>query len=159
MVPGVFLQDEIKINVQHTLLMGFRYDYNSVHGNIYTPRLGYKWSLNEKNIFRLNAGMGYRVVNVYAEDHAALTGARIVEIKSALKPERSYNINLNYIKKIFTENGSFIGFDAAVFYTYFNNRIVGNFEKDPNKIIYDNLSGYAESKGMSLNMDMAFVSG
>ncbi|MBP7477275.1 MAG: TonB-dependent receptor [Chitinophagales bacterium] len=158
-LPGVFLQDEIKINVQHTLLMGFRYDYNSVHGNIYTPRLGYKWSLNEKNIFRLNAGMGYRVVNVYAEDHAALTGARIVEIKSALKPERSYNINLNYIKKIFTENGSFIGFDAAIFYTYFNNRIVGNFEKDPNKIIYDNLAGYAESKGMSLNMDMSFVSG
>lgn len=158
-LPGIFIQDEIKINIQHKLLMGFRYDYNSVHGNIYTPRIGYKWSLNEKNVFRLNAGMGYRVVNVYAEDHAALTGARVVELKSALKPERSYNVNLNYIKKIFTENGSFIGFDASIFYTYFNNRIVGNFEKDPNKIIYDNLAGYAESKGLSLNMDMAFAMG
>lgn len=158
-LPGLFIQDEIFITEKHKLLLGFRYDYNSYHGNIYTPRFAYKWSINDKNIFRLNAGTGFRVVNLFTEDHAALTGARIVEIKNELNPEQSYNVNLNYIKKIYSKNGTFIGLDASAFYTYFNNRIVGDFDADPNKIIYDNLSGYAESKGISLNIDVAFNNG
>jgi outer membrane receptor for ferrienterochelin and colicins len=158
-LPGIFVQNEISISELHKLLLGFRYDYNSYHGNIYTPRLAYKWTVNEKNIIRLNAGTGFRVVNLFTEEHAALTGARIVEIKNELKPERSYNANLNYIKKIYAKNGTFVALDASVFYTYFNNRIVGDYETDPNKIIYDNLNGYAQSKGLTLNLDLAFNNG
>lgn len=158
-LPGIFIQDEISITEKHKLLLGIRYDYNSYHGNIYTPRFAYKWTINDKNIFRLNAGTGFRVVNLFTEDHAALTGARIVEIKNELNPEQSYNVNLNYIKKLYAKNGTFINIDASAFYTYFNNRIVGDFDTDPNKIIYDNLQGYAESKGVTLNLDVAFNNG
>ncbi len=158
-LPGIFLQDEITLAKNQKLLLGVRYDNNSVHGNIFTPRVAYKISINDKNIIRLNAGTGFRVVNLFTEDHAALTGARTVEIKSALKPEKSYNANINYVKKIYTKNGAFIGLDGSVFYTYFNNRIVGDFITDPNKIIYDNLNGYAVSKGVTLNMDIAFANG
>ncbi|MGB3005802.1 MAG: TonB-dependent receptor [Chitinophagaceae bacterium] len=158
-LPGIFVQDEITITEKQKLLLGFRYDYNTFHGNIFTPRLAYKWKLNDKNILRLNAGTGFRVVNLFTEDHAALTGARIVEIKNELKPEQSYNANINYVKKIFAQYGTFIGLDASAFYTYFKNRIVGDYDTDPNKIIYDNLNGYAESKGISLNMDVAFNNG
>ena len=158
-LPGIFLQDEISITDKHKVLLGFRYDYNSYHGNIFTPRFAYKWTVNDKNILRLNAGTGYRVVNLFTEDHAALTGARFVEIKNELNPEQSYNLNVNYIKKIYANNGTFIGLDASTFYTYFNNRIVGDYESNPNKIIYDNLNGYAESKGVSLNLDASFKNG
>lgn len=158
-LPGLFVQDEITLNKAHKLLLGFRYDYNSVHGNILTPRAAYKWSINENNILRLNAGTGFRVVNIFTEDHAALTGARSVEIPNKLKPEKTYNVNLNYLKKIYTENGNFIGFESSAFYTYFNNRIIGNFDVDPNKIIYDNLNGYAVSKGFSTNVDVTFNNG
>lgn len=158
-LPGVFLQNEITLNPKQKLLLGFRYDYNSSHGNILTPRFAYKYSINDKNILRLNAGTGFRVVNLFTEDHAALTGARFVEIKNALNPEKSYNANINYIKKMYAKNGTFIGLDASAFYTHFNNRIVGDFETDPNKIIYDNLNGYAVSKGISLNVDVAFNNG
>jgi len=158
-LPGIFIQDEISITKKHKLLLGFRYDYNSYHGNIYTPRMAYKWTMNNKNIIRLNAGTGFRVVNLFTEDHSALTGARIVEIKNELNPEKSYNINLNYVKKLYSKNGTFIAFDASTFYTYFNNRIVGDFELDPNRIIYDNLNGYAESKGVTLNLDFALNNG
>ena len=158
-LPGVFVQDEISLTEKHKLLLGFRYDYNSYHGNIYTPRMAYKWTVNDKNSIRLNAGTGFRVVNLFTEDHAALTGSRIVDILNELKPEQSYNINLNYIKKIYAKNGTAITLDASAFYTYFNNRIVGDFETDPNRIIYDNLDGYAESKGLTLNLDLAFNNG
>ncbi len=155
-LPGVFIQDEISITEKQKLLLGFRYDYNSYHGNIYTPRFAYKWTINDKNICRLNVGTGFRVVNLFTEDHAALTGARIVEIKNELKPEQSYNLNLNYIKKIFGKNGTCITLDISAFYTHFNNRIVGDFDTDPNKIIYDNLNDFAVSKGITLNIDFAF---
>jgi len=158
-LPGIFVQNEISLSENQKLLLGIRYDYNSFHGNIYTPRLAYKWTINKKNILRLNAGTGFRVVNLFTEDHAALTGARIIEIRNELKPEKSYNANINYIKKIYAKNGTFIELDASAFYTFFNNRIVGDYDTDPNKIIYDNLNGYAESKGVSINMDVAFNSG
>jgi outer membrane receptor for ferrienterochelin and colicins len=158
-LPGIFVQDEIALNPKHKILLGARYDHNNYHGNIFTPRFAYKWTINDHNVLRLNAGTGFRVVNLFTEDHAALTGSRVVEIKNELNPERSYNANINYIKKFHTGNGSAINIDASAFYTFFNNRIVGDFDTDPNKIIYDNLDGHAVSKGFTLNMDAAFRNG
>ncbi|MFY7965995.1 MAG: TonB-dependent receptor [Chitinophagaceae bacterium] len=159
LLPGVFIQDEISLNAKHKLLLGFRYDYNSVHKNIFTPRIAYKWSINHQNILRLNAGTGFRVVNLFTEDHASLTGARDVVIKNELNPEKTYNINLNYVKKVYLKNGSLIGIDFSTWYTYFNNRIIADYDTDPNKIIYDNLNGFAESKGLTTNIDYTFTNG
>jgi outer membrane receptor for ferrienterochelin and colicins len=158
-LPGVFVQDEITLASKHKFLAGFRYDYNAVHGNIFTPRLAYKWSINDNNILRLNAGTGFRVVNIFTEDHAALTGARAVKVVGELKPERTYNVNLNFLKKMYFDNGTFFGVEASAFYTHFNNRIIGNFDINPNEIIYENLDGYAVSKGFSANMDLALNNG
>ena len=158
-LPGVFIQDEIALAEKHKLLLGFRYDHNNIHGNIFTPRVAYKWAINKNDIIRLNAGTGYRVVNLFTEDHAALTGARNVIILSDLKPEKSYNANLNFIKKFYLNSGSFIGLDATAFYTYFTNRIVPDYDTNPNEILYDNLGGHAVSKGISLNADLTFSNG
>ncbi len=155
-LPGMFLQDELTINAQNKLLFGLRYDYNSIHGNIFTPRINYKLSSkNQLNILRFSIGNGYRVANVFTEDHAALTGARKVEFLNDLKPETSWNANINFVKKRYTKNGNYFGIDATAFYTYFNNKIIANYDSDPNKIIYNNLNGYAISQGISLNLDMA----
>jgi outer membrane receptor for ferrienterochelin and colicins len=144
---------------KHKLLLGLRYDYNYVHGSIYTPRIAYKWSLNDQNILRLNAGTGFRVVNLFTEEHASLTGARQIVVKDELAPEKSYNANLNYIKKIYSGNGTFIGLDATAFYTFFNNKIIPDYDTDPNLIFYENLGGYAVSSGLSANLDIEFKNG
>jgi outer membrane receptor for ferrienterochelin and colicins len=157
-LPGVFVQDEIKFGRQQ-LLLGLRYDRHSIHGNIVTPRLAYKWKINEDQSIRLNAGTGFRVVNLFTEDHAALTGARKTVIRNELKPERSYNVNLNYTKKMLTGNGTIWGFDFSVWYTHFTNRIIGDYETNPNEINYDNLKGYAVSKGITLNTDFSLLNG
>ena len=158
-LPGVFLQDEIAFNEKNKLLLGLRYDYNSIHGAIFTPRIAYKLKINDNNIIRLNAGTGFRVVNLFTEDHAALTGSREVEIKNDLKPEQSLNVNLNYIRKFNFENGTFIGVETSAFYTRFSNKIVTDYESDPNKIIYDNINGYAISQGITSNIDVNFTNG
>lgn len=154
-LPGGYIQDEWTLNKKHKLLLGYRYDYDKNHGHIHSPRFAYKWSLNERNTLRTSFGTGYRVVNLFTEDHAALTGAREVIIAEALNPERSYNSNLNYVLKLPT-NAVYIGFDATAFYSYFTNKIVADFDSNPNEIIYDNLDGYAVSQGVSVNTDFAF---
>ena len=158
-LPGVFLQDEISLTNQHKLLIGARYDYNSLHGTIFSPRVNYKWnSKNNKNILRFSIGNGFRVANIFTEDHAALSGAREVVFEGELSPEKSWNTNVNFVKKI-SINNTFISLDASGFYTYFNNRILPDYETDPNKIIYANLNGFSVSKGLSLNSDISFPLG
>src|SRR5690606_5866908 len=90
-IPSVFIQDEMTLGNNHSLLLGARWDYDKRHGSILTPRLAYKWKPTDGSVFRVNAGTGFRVVNLFTEDHAALTGARDVIITEALNPERSYN--------------------------------------------------------------------
>ncbi len=159
-LPGVFLQDEITLTAQQKLLLGLRYDYNSKHSNIMTPRLNYKWnSKDQTTILRASIGNGYRVANVFTEDHAALTGAREVVFEGELEPETSWNGNLNFVKKKYTSNGVFIGLDMSAFYTFFFNRIIPDYETDPNKIIYRNLDGNAVSKGLTTNLDLSLKSG
>ena len=152
-IYSLFLQDEVKISENHTVLLGTRYDYNNNHGSIFTPRIAYKWKISENDVFRINAGTGFRIVNLFTEEHAALTGARDVIITEDLKPEKSYNINFNYLKKIKFENGSFLGLEASTWYTYFTNQILPDYDTNPNQIIYSNLNGYAETIGLSGNID------
>lgn len=154
---GVFLQDEITLDSvsKHKLLIGARMDYHDVYKFIPSPRIAYKWTPNYKFIFRVNAGTGFRVVNVFTEDHAALTGARTVEFVSKIKPEQSYNGSLNFIYKMRATKSTMIIWDASLFYYYFTNKIVADYDTDPNKVIYNNLTGYAFSQGASLNASLA----
>lgn len=155
LIPGIFVQDEIALTGKHSLLLGARYDYDHRHGNIVTPRVAYKYSLSNKDIFRVNAGTGFRVVNIFTEDHAALTGARSVVITEALKPEKSYNVNINYLKTVYS-GGRSLQLDFSAWYTHFMNRIVPDYTTNTNQIIYRNLAGYAVSKGISANLDYAW---
>jgi outer membrane receptor for ferrienterochelin and colicins len=157
-LPGIFVQDEILLHEKFTTLIGLRYDYNNRHGSILSPRISFKYKINNENTIRLSGGNGFRVVNLFTEDHAALTGSRDVVIEEDLKPERSWNANLNY-QKFFTLKSGFISADANLFYTYFTNKIIGDFITDSEKIIYTNLSGYAVSRGFSMNTEMNLSNG
>lgn len=152
---GVFIQDQWEINEKNTLLLGYRFDYDKIHHSVHSPRFAWKFSPNPYHTVRFNFGTGFRVVNLFTEDHAALTGSRDVVIRADLKPERSVNGNLNYIWKI-PVGERMINLDASAFYTYFSNKIVGDFDTEPDKIIYDNLQGYGISRGVSLNVDYNF---
>ena len=159
-LPGLFIQDEIKIGEYNSLLVGFRYDYNSIHGNIFTPRLNYK-ILNKKksSTLRLSIGSGYRIARVFTEDHAALTGAREVVFLDNLNPEKSWNININYVKKIYAKQGYIINFDSSIFWTQYSNKIIPDYDTNPNQIIYDNLNGKSIIQGVSVNFNSVFNNG
>lgn len=154
-LPGIFLQDQIKTSENTTLLLAARYDYNSIHGHVFTPRINLKIkSNNNASVWRFGLGNGYRVVNIFTEDHAALTGARQVVIADELKPERSWNGTINYTRNLSVGSIRTI-LDASIFYTYFSNRILPDYTTNANQIIYKNLDGFAVSKGVSINADIS----
>ena len=155
-VPSVFAQDEVSLGARHKLLLGLRYDYDSRHGSIVTPRLAYKYASEANDIIRFNAGTGFRVVNLFAEEHAALTGSREVVIAEQLNPERSYNLNVNYLRKFYARSGVLLGLDASVWHTYFTNAILPDYDTNPNQVIYRNLKGTSTSQGLSINIDAVF---
>ncbi len=150
---GLFVQNESILDSlsKHKLLLGLRLDYESRYGLINSPRIAYKWSPHYRFIFRANFGTGFRVVNVFTEDHAALTGSRDVVFVNEINPERSYNTTLNLLYKMKLTPTSLIVWDGNLFYYYFTNKIVADYDTDPNKIIYNNLNGFAFSRGGALN--------
>lgn len=151
-LPGVFFQDEIELKNKQSLLFGLRYDHHKVHGSIFSPRIAYIKNFSLGSSVRVNLGKGFRVVNLFTEDHAALTGARTVVIKNELKPENSYNASVSLMHKISGSNRNLLTIELNNFYTYFDNRIIADYS-DPNKIQYDNLSGYSISRGANLNLE------
>ncbi len=151
-LPGLFLQDEWSINELHKLLVGIRSDLDKDHGLVHSPRLAYKWAPNDRWVVRGNFGTGFRVVNLFAEDHAALTGARTVVIAESLRPERSINGAINVVKRWPGEERSF-GLDGTLFHTYFTDRILPDYTTDPELIIYANLDGHAVSRGASVTVN------
>lgn len=154
--PGLFLQDEWDLSRSSILLSGIRFDLHKNHGLIISPRVNFKQMLGDYTSIRLNLGTGFRRVNLFTEDHAALTGSRDVLIANELKPESSYNVNLN-LNHIFILGESTGTVDLDVFYTYFNNKIVPDYETDPGYIIYDNLAGHGITRGVSMSVNQSFI--
>lgn len=154
-IPGIFVQDEYTLTEKWMLLAGARLDYHNYHGTIFSPRINLKYKPGIYTTIRLNSGTGFRTVNLFTEEHAALTGARTVVIKNKLRPEESYNLNLN-INHIFNIGMTSCTLDGDVFYTYFKNKVIPDYESDPQLIIYDNLRGNAISRGFALNFNQQF---
>ena len=152
-IPGVFVQDLYAVNDHLSLLPGVRLDYQNEHGTIFSPRISAKYDLGDWTDLRVSSGKGFKVVNLFTEDHAAISGTRDVVINEKIKPEESYNINftLDHVMTIGEKGTGKITFDA--FYNYFTNQIVPDYDTDPTKIIYDNLDFRSEAKGISTSLN------
>lgn len=151
-LPGLFVQDEVALSDLHTLLLGYRLDHDRMHGPVHSPRIAYKWAPSGRWTLRGTFGTGYRVVNLFTEDHAALTGARRVLIAEELRPEESISGLLNVVRR-WSGEGRSLSLDGTLFHTRFSNRILPDYDTDPDLIIYANLDGRAVTQGASLNVD------
>ena len=156
-VPGLLVQDKFKPSEKISLIGGLRFDHFKDHGLIFAPSFHIKYNPGEWLAFRLNAGTGFRLVNLFTEDHAFVTGQREVKILEELQPEKSKSLilNTNYIYTGFNGSGNF---DIDLFYTYFSNKIIPNYDNQK-YIIYQNSEGYSYSKGVSGAWNHSFLNG
>lgn len=150
-IPGIFSQGEWKTG-DFTFLGGLRIDHHSKHGYVTAPRLSAKFSPSMMTTLRISAGTGFRVVNVFTEDHAALTGSRDVVFNEDLEPEESRSITASLEQILaFGTNPMTLSLDG--FYTHFSNKIIPDYEQDPNLIVYENLNGFSVTRGFSVGLE------
>jgi len=156
-IPGLLVQDQFKPSDKISLVGGLRLDHFKDHGLIFAPSFHIKYNPGQWLAFRLNVGTGFRLVNLFTEDHAFVTGQREVKIVEELKPEKSKSLilNTNYIYTGFNGSGNF---DIDLFYTYFSNKIIPNYDIQK-YIIYQNSEGYSYSKGVSGAWNHSFLNG
>ena len=157
LIPGLLIQDQYRPSDKISLIGGLRIDHFNEHGFIYAPSFHLKYNPGEWLSLRLNAGTGFRLVNLFTEDHAFITGQREVKILEQLNPEESKSLifNANYIYTGLSGSGNI---DLDLFYTYFSNKIIPNYDNQ-NFITYENSDGHAYSKGISGALNHTFLNG
>ncbi len=153
-ITGIFVQDEWVPTKALTILGGLRMDHYHQHGLIFAPRLNVKYKPGTYTTLRANFGTGFRVVNLFTEDHAFVTGQRSVEILGKLNPEQSYNgtFNVHHLYLLGDGQGTI---DIDAYYTYFTNKIIPNYDT-PGQIIYANSNGFAETRGIGISINHEF---
>lgn len=155
-VPGVFAEVEAAPHPRLTVLGGGRLDHHAAHGVVPSPRVALKWDATDRTTARLNVATGFRVVNLFTEDHAALSGSRQVIVAEALEPERSVTATASLRHASGVGAVPFVA-ELDVFATRFSNRIQPDYDTDPGQIIYRNLDGTAWTRGITaaLSVDPA----
>ena len=152
LIPGLLAQLESQVAGPLTSVVGMRVDHHPAHGAIASPRLALRWTPALLTTVRLSGATGFRVVNVFTEDHAALTGARTVTIAEALQPERSRTATLS-VQQVLPLGDDAVTLELDGFLTRFTNKIQPDYNTDPTRIIYANLRGHATTRGLSLSIN------
>ncbi len=146
-IPGWFVQDEWTLGQHFSMMPGLRIDHYATHGLIPSPRMSVKWQPSLVHTFRANAGTGFRIVNLFTEDHAFVTGQREVLIEEELKPERSLTATLSW-HYLPGRQGQWGSLDLDAHFTHFTNKINPDYDS-PGLIRYANSDGFTQSVGLS----------
>ena len=62
-------------------------------------------------------------------------------------------------KKLYSKFGAIFDLDFSIFKTEFSNRILPDYETNPNQIIYNNLDGKSITQGATININSLFANG
>ena len=154
-IPGLLAQHEWLVSEGLRLQTGLRIDYQQDHGWISSPSANLKISAGESTTLRLNAGTGFRIVNLFTEDHLAYSGARATILLEDLAPERSLSGTAS-VQHIFDFHSNPMTLDLEGFYTYFTNKIEPDYSQ-PGKIVYANLDGSSATRGLSLTLSQSLT--
>lgn len=137
LVPGIFAEYTYT-GRRLTGVFGSRYDYHSIFGGQFSPRVHLKYLLSEMTDLRFTAGKGWRVPNFIIDNISLLASSKQWIAPSETKPEISWNIggSLVHEMKIF-ERKATISLDF--YHTRFENQLIIDRDDAINAIIFSNL--------------------
>ena len=159
LVPGIFAEYTLHFNNKIIAMAGLRVDYSSLYNRAFvTPRLHFKYNVNEHLHFRATAGKGYRTPNVLSEKNNFLASNREFIVDNNLKMEEAWNYGISgqaYIPLF----GRELGLSAEWYYTNFINQVVDDMDSDLHKIHFSNLTGKSFSNVWQFEANMEIVKG
>jgi outer membrane receptor for ferrienterochelin and colicins len=142
--PGAFAEYTYDHAEIYTFIAGLRADYNNKYGLFITPRVHFRYNINEKLTLRASAGKGSRTANVLPENSAILASSRKLVFLEDLKPEQAWNYGISFVRssKIAKRDATF---SIDFFRTDFINQVIADVDRNPSYVYFYNLNGKSYS--------------
>lgn len=143
-VGGAYAQYTLDLNSKLIAMAGMRYDYSSLYGSMFTPRLHLRWNPDDDWTFNMSAGRGYRAPHPLAELNYLLASSRKIVIEKDLSQESAWNYGIgvswtpSFLNQRFT-------LSAEYYFTDFRNQLCVNFDRDPHAVYIYGLKGKSRS--------------
>ncbi len=146
---ALYAQDEIRVWEKLQILPGFRYVYNEMFKNSFTPKIALMYSLGSFN-FRTSYAMGFKTPSIQELYYDYENRGSITIGNPDLKPEKSnyYNLNIEYTGKHL--NVALNGYINDV------KDIISDYKVDPTE--EEKANGIANKK-LYQNLDKATIKG
>lgn len=155
-VPGIFTESSLNfLENKLSVMTGFRVDFHNIESSIFTPRILIRYQPYPTLVFRVSAGTGFRVADIFNENINLFGSSRDVIITEELRPEKMINFGLN---GIFYFAGDFIGGNLNFDYyrTEFKNKVIADYDENPQKVYFSNLHGKAFSNVLQAELNLTF---
>jgi outer membrane receptor for ferrienterochelin and colicin len=146
-IPGAFAEYTYRVKKKFSAVAGFRYDFNSKFGFLYTPRLHLKYNPTGKTVLRLTGGRGYRAANVFTESSTLMASSRNVNVLEELQAEVSWNYGMSA-----SHNFKILGREASVYASFyrtdFENQVIVDLDAGTQTANVYNLNGASYSNSV-----------
>ncbi|QSE97393.1 TonB-dependent receptor [Fulvivirga lutea] len=141
------------------LILGARLDYNSLFGEIFTPRVHVKYSPFETTAIRLSAGSGTRTANIISENASVLASSRTVLFENlqtnagyGFNQDKAWNFGLNVSQEFrLNYRDGIINFD--VYHTKFDNQVILDLDRNSQEAVFTSLIGDSYSNSIQFQVD------
>ncbi len=160
---GLFAQYSYLLNKKATFEGGFRLDYNNKYKIYALPHVAWRQKWNEVFITRVNAGMGYKLPNVFQDESEEARFINVYPIGDSVKPELSLGGTVDLLVKLPNYNGLSITLNQMYFLTHIFRPLVAQTTAvegcnglDCTELYYANGSGYQQSLGVETSFKMHY---
>lgn len=152
-VPGIFAEYTYSLAQKFSAVVGARFDYNSIFGAFFTPRLHLRYAINEKHVLRASAGRGQRTANIFTENSSIFVSSRKLVLEGTgypgaggLQPEVSWNYGGNYTYTFPISSRRTAQFSLDYYYVNFQNQTVIDLDNSAREVSIYNLKGRSYSQ-------------
>ena len=152
-VPGVFAEYTLKPVENMTLMAGIRADSHNMFGTFVTPRMHFRYKINDHLTLRANAGKGYRTANIVTENNYLLAGYRKLQWHDKNMQEEAWNYGVSLVQDYILW-GRELQINTEFFRTDFNSQLVVDRESSAEFVVFSPLSG--KSYANSLQLDVRY---
>ena len=143
-VSGLYAQYTLNLDSKFIAMAGLRYDYSSVYGSLFTPRVHLRYNPSDYFSFHASAGKGYRTVHPLAELNYLLASSRKLIFIGNIPQESAWNYGIGG-----TWTPGFwdrrLSLSAEYYFTDFRDQMIVSFDIDPHAVYIYGLHGKSRS--------------
>ena len=156
--PGVFAEYKYSPYDDIMIMPGARIDFHNLFGAFFTPRLHFKWDINQNTTLRLSGGKGYRSVNLFAENLNYFVSSRSFRIIDKPTYEEGWNYGVN-LTKYFTILEREFRLTAEYYRTDFIKQTVVDIDSDIREVRFYDLNGKSYSNNFQIEAAYELIDG